>query len=160
MPLEWIAPPSSTSRSMSTTSPLPIWFPDHQLEIDPARSSPGYTLVETSPAARSDDAPAQVLVAYDDAGEVVWYYTNTGAIGGWCGTTLGLFDTGFEHVDVSNTQNRDALVAEAAFTNHLVAASFLDNPVGRLLQLLLPMEGSRGSAKVTRPDVQHPVAWP
>jgi arylsulfatase A-like enzyme len=57
----------------------------------------------------------------------------TGAIGGWCGTTLGIFDLGFEHVDVSDTQNHRALIAEALFTNHLLATAFLDNPVGRLL---------------------------
>lgn len=73
------------------TEPLPAWFPDHELVIDPERSSPGYTLVETAPAERTDDAPDQVLVAYDDAGEVVWYYTNTGAIGGVEQTGAGTF---------------------------------------------------------------------
>lgn len=57
----------------------------------------------------------------------------TSAVGGWCGTTFQLFDAGFDHVDVSNAQNDRALIAEAAFTNHLVAAAFLDNPAGRLL---------------------------
>jgi arylsulfatase A-like enzyme len=75
---------------------------------------------------------------------------NTGAIGGWCGTTFGLFDMGFEHVDVSDTQNHQALVAEAAFTNHLVAASFLDNPVGRLLLPELERTSfTRGSTALT-----------
>ena len=60
-------------------------------------------------------------------------YRHRGAIGGWCGTTFGIFDVGFEHVDVSNTQNHLALIAEAAFTNHLLAAAFLDNPPGRML---------------------------
>jgi len=75
---------------------------------------------------------------------------HTAAIGGWCGTTFGLIDMGFEHVDVSNTQNHRALVAEAAFTNHLVAASFLDNPVGRfLLPELERTSFSRGSSALT-----------
>ncbi len=57
----------------------------------------------------------------------------TGAIGGWCGTTFGLIDMGVEHIDVSESQNHSALIAEAAFTNHLLAAAFLDNPVGRAM---------------------------
>jgi arylsulfatase A-like enzyme len=57
----------------------------------------------------------------------------TGVIGGWCGNTFSIFDTGFEHVDVSNAQNNRALIAEAAFVNHLTAAAFLDNPLGRVL---------------------------
>ena len=55
----------------------------------------------------------------------------TAAIGGWCGTTFKLFDVGFAHVDVSDTQNHLALIAEAALTNHLPAAAFMNNPVGR-----------------------------
>jgi len=75
----------------------------------------------------------------------------TGAIGGWCGTTFGIFDMGFEHVDVSNSQNHVALIAEAAFTNHLLAASFLDNPVGRLLlPELKRVSFARGSPALTR----------
>ncbi len=57
----------------------------------------------------------------------------TAVIGGWCGSTFRLFDVGFDEVDVSNTQNRNALISEAALTIHLPAAAFLDNPVGRLL---------------------------
>ncbi|MHC4937372.1 MAG: sulfatase family protein [Planctomycetota bacterium] len=75
---------------------------------------------------------------------------NTAAIGGWCGTTFSLFDTGFEHVDVSDTQNHRALVAEAAFTNHLLAASFLDNPLGRILLPELERTSfTRGSTALT-----------
>jgi arylsulfatase A-like enzyme len=57
----------------------------------------------------------------------------TAVIGGWCGNTFSIFDAGFEHVDVSDCQNHRALIAEAAFTNHIPAAGFLDNPLGRLL---------------------------
>ncbi|MHC4223057.1 MAG: sulfatase family protein [Planctomycetota bacterium] len=75
----------------------------------------------------------------------------TAAIGGWCGTTFGLFDMGFGHVDVSNTQNHVALIAEAAFTNHLIAASFLDNPLGRLLLPELErVSFTRGAGAITR----------
>ena len=75
----------------------------------------------------------------------------TAAIGGWCGTTFGMFDVGFDHVDVSNSQNHLALIAEAGFTNHLLAAAFLDNPVGRLLlPELKRVSFTRGSHALTR----------
>ncbi|MHC4956494.1 MAG: sulfatase-like hydrolase/transferase [Planctomycetota bacterium] len=74
----------------------------------------------------------------------------TAAIGGWCGTTFGIFDFGVDHIDVSNTQNHEALVAEAAFTNHLVAASFLNNPIGRiLLPELNRVSFTRGATSIT-----------
>ncbi len=57
----------------------------------------------------------------------------TAAIGGWCGSTFKLLDFGFQEIDVSNTQNRSALIAEAALTTHLPAAAFMDNPIGRLI---------------------------
>jgi len=57
----------------------------------------------------------------------------TAVVGGWCGTSFRLIDMGFEQVDVSDVQNRKALIAEVALTNHLLALSFLDNPLGRLL---------------------------
>jgi arylsulfatase A-like enzyme len=75
----------------------------------------------------------------------------TAALGGWCGTTFSLFDLGFEHVDVSDAQNHRALVAEAAFTNHLLAAAFLDNPAGRLLLPELErVSFTRGASALTR----------
>ncbi len=74
----------------------------------------------------------------------------TGAIGGWCGNTFSIFDVGFEHVDVSSAQNHRALIAEAAFTNHLGAAGFLDNPMGRLLvPELKRVSFVRGSSDLT-----------
>ncbi|MCZ6785559.1 MAG: sulfatase, partial [Planctomycetota bacterium] len=76
---------------------------------------------------------------------------DTAAIGGWCGTTFGIFDLGFSHVDVSNTQNHLALIAEAAFTNHLLAAAFLDNPLGRLvLPELERVSFTRGASAITQ----------
>ena len=83
------AEPAASATVTFRTDPLPAWFPDHELVVDSVRSSPGYTLVESAPAVRTDDAPDQVLIAYDDAGEVVWYYTNTGAIGGVEQTSRG-----------------------------------------------------------------------
>ena len=74
-----------------TTTPLPTWFPDHQLTIDPERSSPGYTIVEATPNQPSDDAPDEVLIAYDAAGEIVWYYFNSGSNGGVEQTATGTF---------------------------------------------------------------------
>jgi arylsulfatase A-like enzyme len=75
----------------------------------------------------------------------------TGAIGGWCGSTFDVFDLGFQHTDVSASQNHVALIAEAAFTNHLPAAAFLDNPAGRLLlPELRRVSFTRGSAALTR----------
>jgi len=75
----------------------------------------------------------------------------TGAIGGWCGTTFGLMDMGFDDIDVSNSQNHRALIAEAAFTNHLLAAAFLDNPVGHaMLPELNSVSFTRSSAGITR----------
>jgi len=74
----------------------------------------------------------------------------TATIGGWCGTTFGIFDFGVDHVDVSNTQNHRALIAEAAFTNHIVAASFLNNAVGRmLLPELNRVSFTRGASSIT-----------
>lgn len=75
----------------------------------------------------------------------------TGVIGGWCGNTFSVFDAGFEHVDVSNSQNHRALIAEAAFTNHLAAVGLLDNPAGRLLVPELErVSFTRSSAALTR----------
>ena len=74
----------------------------------------------------------------------------TATIGGWCGTTFGIFDFGVDHVDVSNTQNHRALIAEAAFTNHIVAASFLNNALGRLLlPELNRVSFTRGASSIT-----------
>lgn len=76
---------------------------------------------------------------------------DTAVIGGWCGNTFAVFDAGFEHVDVSDCQNHRALVAEAAFTNHIPAAGFLDNAAGRLLvPELQRVSFTRSSAELTR----------
>jgi hypothetical protein len=74
-----------------TTDSLPDWFPDHQLTIDADRSSPGYTIVEATPSQPLDDTPDAVLIAYDNAGEIVWYYFNSGSLGGVEQTATGTF---------------------------------------------------------------------
>lgn len=75
----------------------------------------------------------------------------TAAIGGWCGTTFNLFDVGFDEVDVSDAQNHLALIAEAALTNHLPAAAFLNNPVGRwILPELERVSFTRSAPALTR----------
>jgi len=75
----------------------------------------------------------------------------TAAIGGWCGTTFGIFDVGMDEVDVTDNQNHMALLAEATFSVHLPAASFLDNLAGRLLLPELDrVSFTRGSGALTR----------
>ena len=66
-----------------TTSALPAWFDEHELTIDKDRAAPGYTIVEFDTLGIPEGAPSsQHLMAFDNDGEVVWYYTNTGASGG------------------------------------------------------------------------------
>ncbi|MAT06622.1 MAG: hypothetical protein CL424_16410 [Acidimicrobiaceae bacterium] len=82
------------------TPPLPDWMPAHTVESDPTRVSPGYVLVESSPnqidtgQEPDPDAdpvyPTNVSIVYDEAGEIVWYYTNQG-LGGVEQTTDGTF---------------------------------------------------------------------
>ncbi|MGH7163489.1 MAG: sulfatase-like hydrolase/transferase, partial [Planctomycetota bacterium] len=75
----------------------------------------------------------------------------TGAVGGWCGTTFRLFDMGFREVDVSDAQTYRTVIAEAAFTNHLLACAVLDNPLGRLLvPELAGVSFTRSASALTR----------
>ncbi len=75
-----------------TTTELPSWIGDHDITIDPARTTSGYTIVEFDPALPDDEGPfTQYLVAYDTEGEVVWYYTNSGTLGGVEQTRDGTF---------------------------------------------------------------------
>ena len=75
-----------------TTSALPAWFDEHELTIDKDRAAPGYTIVEFDTLQAPEGAPSsQHLMAYDNDGEVVWYYTNTGALGGVEPTPAGTF---------------------------------------------------------------------
>ena len=88
------------------TPPLPEWMPDHTVVSEPERVSPGYVFVESSPNQlpaddTGDDAdgdsgddvavyPTNVGIVYDEAGEIVWYYTNQG-LGGVEQTDDGTF---------------------------------------------------------------------
>jgi hypothetical protein len=89
-----------------TTSALPPWFEQHELTIDKDRAAPGYTIVEFDTLAIPDGAPSsQHLMAFDNDGEVVWYYTNTGALAGIERTPAGTFNMfywpfGIREVDI------------------------------------------------------------
>lgn len=75
-----------------TTGALPEYFAEHELTIDADRAAPGYTIVEFDSLRTPEGASSsQHLVAYDNDGEVVWYYTNTGALGGVEPTPAGTF---------------------------------------------------------------------
>ncbi|WP_040492775.1 aryl-sulfate sulfotransferase [Ilumatobacter nonamiensis] len=77
-----------------TTSALPEWFDEHEVTVDADRAAPGYTIIEFDAMNVPEGAPSsQHLMAYDDEGEVVWYYTNTGAVGGVERTPAGTFNT-------------------------------------------------------------------
>jgi hypothetical protein len=78
--------PVATDTAEFTTGSLPDDFVDYEFTADPERSSPGYTLIEMSP-----DGLTPYLIALDDEGEVVWYYRNTGVIGGVEPTDRGTF---------------------------------------------------------------------
>jgi arylsulfate sulfotransferase len=76
-----------------TTDPLPEYFGDHQLTIDAERAAPGFTVIEFDTLSPREGATSsQHLVAYDNDGEVVWYYENTGALGGFEVTPAGTFN--------------------------------------------------------------------
>lgn len=75
-----------------TTEELPDWITEQDVTIDAERSSPGYTIIEVDPQSPEDEGPfTQYLLAYDNAGEVVWYYTNFGSLGGVEQTPSGTF---------------------------------------------------------------------
>lgn len=69
-----------------TTGALPGDLLDYEFRADPERSSPGYTIVEVQP-----EDEVQYLIALDVEGEVVWYYRNTGVVGGVEQTERGTF---------------------------------------------------------------------
>ena len=89
-----------------TTSALPPWFEEHELTIDKERAAPGYTIVEFDTLGIPEGAPSsQHLMAFDNDGEVVWYYTNTGALAGVEPTPAGTFNMfywpfGIREVDI------------------------------------------------------------
>ncbi len=76
-----------------TTSALPEWFSEHEVTVDADRAAPGYTVLELDSLQIPEGAPSsQTLVAYDNDGEVVWYYANTGAQAGFEPTPDGTFN--------------------------------------------------------------------
>lgn len=89
-----------------TTGALPEYFAEHELTIDADRAAPGFTIVEFDSLQPPEGAPSsQHLVAYDNEGEVVWYYTNTGALAGVEPTPAGTFNMfywpfGIREVDI------------------------------------------------------------
>lgn len=89
-----------------TTGSLPEYFAEHEVTIDAERAAPGYTIVEFDSLVPPEGAPSsQHLVAYDNEGEIVWYYTNTGALAGVEPTPAGTFNMfywpfGIREVDV------------------------------------------------------------
>lgn len=88
---------------------LPDWIPDHQLTIDADRVSPGYTIIETSPSEPiPDGAPERTLVAYDNEGEIVWYYPTGDGFGALEQSATGTFTGyywpfGIREIDVTGT---------------------------------------------------------
>ena len=88
-------PVAEAAAGSVTTDALPEWMPNHQITVTEA-AAPGITLVETSPPMdrgepRFEGQPDQVLVAYDEDAEIVWWYTNTGSIGAVEQTDDGTF---------------------------------------------------------------------
>ncbi|MFK7919419.1 MAG: aryl-sulfate sulfotransferase [Ilumatobacter sp.] len=89
-----------------TTGSLPERFAEHELTIDADRAAPGYTIIEFDSLFIPEGAPSsQYLAAYDNEGEVVWYYENTGALAGVEPTPAGTFNMfywpfGIREVDI------------------------------------------------------------
>ena len=89
-----------------TTSALPPWFEEHEVTVDKERAAPGYTIVEFDTLGIPEGAPSsQHLMAFDNDGEVVWYYTNTGSLAGVERTSAGTFNMfywpfGIREVDI------------------------------------------------------------
>jgi hypothetical protein len=84
--------------------PLPDWIPDHTVTvIDAERMSPGYTVIETRPKADSDEGDKYMLIAYDEAGEVVWYWVKPGGVGSFEQTPAGTFLTHYWPFGVRET---------------------------------------------------------
>lgn len=89
-----------------TTGSLPDYFAEHDLTIDAERAAPGYTIIEFDSLRTPEGASSsQYLAAYDNEGEIVWYYTNTGALAGVEPTPAGTFNMfywpfGIREVDV------------------------------------------------------------
>ncbi|MBG7605545.1 MAG: aryl-sulfate sulfotransferase [Actinobacteria bacterium] len=81
-------------------------LPEFDFVIDPEQSQPGVTIVEFGRWEPPDDWPhGQVVIALDNEGEIVWYYSNTGAVGAVRPTPTGTmlshyFPVGVREFDV------------------------------------------------------------
>ena len=65
-------------------------LPEFDFVVDTERSQPGVTIVEFDRWQPPDDWPeGQVVIALDNEGEIVWYYSNTGAVGSVGPTPMG-----------------------------------------------------------------------
>ena len=120
----------TTTGAEFTTASLPAWFDEHVLTIDEERAAPGYTVIEFDTLQIPEGATSsQNLIAYDNEGEVVWHYTNTGSLGGFEMTPAGTFNVfywpfGTREVDIlgnvvgnwrplANGSDPDAITTEA-----------------------------------------------
>ena len=62
------------------------------MTVDPDRAQPGITIVEYNPSDRPDDDPGgQMILGFDDEGEVVFWYRSVGSIGAVEPTDRGTF---------------------------------------------------------------------
>ena len=153
------APSRSVDAAEFTTIALPPWFDEHELTIDEDRAAPGYTIVEFDTLRIPEGAPSsQHLMAYDNDGEVVWYYTNTGALGGVEPTPAGTFNMfywpfGIREVDilgnvVNNWRPQPADATGDTVDDELVVAEV--DPDQVQFQGGLPaLEGNPGDAEPT-----------
>ena len=142
-----------------TTSALPPWFEEHELSIDKDRAAPGYTIVEFDTLRIPEGAPSsQHLMAFDNDGEVAWYYTNTGALAGVEPTPAGTFNMfywpfGIREVDilgnvVNNWRPQPAAATADTVDDELVVAEV--DPDQVQFQGGLPaLEGNPGDAEPT-----------
>jgi hypothetical protein len=140
-----------------TTSALPAWFEEHELTIDKERAAPGYTIVEFDTLGIPEGAPSsQHLMAFDNDGEVVWYYTNTGALGGVEPTPAGTFNNfywpfGIREIDIlgnviSNWRPQPAEATGGAVDDELVVAE-VDPDQVQFQGGLGALEGNPGDAE-------------
>ena len=157
----------STSTTF-VTGAIPTEFLEYEFEADVERSSPGVTIVEVTPA---EGTP--YLLGVDEEGEIVWYYQNTGVVGGVEPTPWGTLSSHYWPVGV-----RDMDVLGNVIGNWQFAASEEGQTVDQtaqeqvidedLLESLTAMwEGNPGDPDplpVASPDVEltsfHHEAWP
>ena len=59
------------------TDPLPEGFPSIEVESDPERMEPGFTLVEVIPEGQKNKELGASIIIVDEVGEIVWYMMGT-----------------------------------------------------------------------------------